>query len=102
MAFLSVCLWFGLLQHGSLRVTTYIPWRLVSKRKKAEGAEPVKGVLRTVTEHLSLTLLVKAITKCSQIQIQIQIDGRSGLCCRKACKVQDIIAAIFGKHNLPC
>lgn len=86
MAFLSVCLWFGLLQHGSLRVTTYIPWRLVSKRKKAEGALDQLSVLRTVTGHLSLPLLVRAITECSQIQIH-QIDGRSGLCCRKACRV---------------
>lgn len=56
-------------QHGSLRVITLITWRLASKRKKAKSAEPVKGILRTVTEHFSLTLLVKAITESSQIQI---------------------------------
>lgn len=52
MAFLSVCLWFGLHAVWHLSVTTYIPWRLVSKRKKAEGVEPVKGVLRTGYEVL--------------------------------------------------
>lgn len=55
VAFLSLC---GLVfsQWDNLRVVTVNMWRLVSKRKKGEDAEPVKNVLRTGTVHLPYSI----------------------------------------------
>lgn len=85
MAFLSVCLWFGFLQHGSLRVTTYIPWRLVSRERKQKVNQ-----LRVYSELSQGTWAFSIGQSYHRVfpdQIHIQIDGGSGLCCRKACRV---------------